>query len=155
MKKYVMETTVGIFVVIGLVCVAYMTLKLGHVSFLGQNTYSLYAPFSTVSGLRAGSSVDLYGTPVGRVARITLDQKNQMAIVELSIEEGIKVYEDAIASIRTEGLIGDEYVSISPGGAEPLLKSGGTIIQTQPPVNITDLIGKYIFGGVKEGGENK
>jgi phospholipid/cholesterol/gamma-HCH transport system substrate-binding protein len=150
MKKYTRETTVGIFVVIGLFCVAYMTVKLGHVSLLGENTYPLYAPFTTVSGLRVGSPVDMYGIQVGRVEEITMDQQDQMAKVEIRIKKGIKVYDDAIASIKTEGLIGDKYLSLSPGGAGELLKPGGTITQTQPAVDILDLISKYIFGSVKK-----
>ena len=150
MKKYAMETTAGIFVVIGLFCIAYMTVKLGHVSFLGENTYLLYAKFTTVSGLRAGSPVDMLGIEVGRVERITMDQKNQMAVVEMRIKEGIQVYGDAIASIKTEGLIGDKYLSVEPGGAVELLKPGGTITQAQPPVDLVDIIGKYAFGEVKK-----
>ncbi len=153
MKKYAMETTVGIFVVIGLLCVAYMTVKLGHVSLLGQDTYPLYAPFTTVSGLRAGSPVDVFGIEVGQVERITIDQKNQMARVELRIKNGIQIYDDAIATIQTEGLIGDKYLSISPGGGGALLKPGGTIIQTQPAADFLDLLGKYIFGAIKKEGE--
>ena len=149
MKKYAMETTAGIFVVFGLLCVAYMTVKLGHVS-LGQDTYPLYAKFTTVSGLKAGSPVDMLGIEVGRVERLTMDQKDQMAVVEMRIQKGIQVYKDAIASIKTEGLIGDKYLNIEPGGAEELLKSGGTITETQPAVDVVDLIGKYAFGEVKK-----
>ncbi len=149
MKKYAMETTVGLFIVIGLLCIAYMTVKLGHVS-LGENTYPLYAKFTTVSGLRVGSSVDMLGIEVGGVERITMDQKDQMAVVEIKIQKGIRVYGDAIASIKTEGLIGDKYLSISPGGAEEVLKPGGTITETQAPVDLVDLIGKYAFGEVKK-----
>ncbi len=150
MKKYAMETIAGIFVVIGLVCIAYMTVKLGHVSFLGENTYPLYAKFTTVSGLRAGSPVSMLGIEVGRVEGITMDQKDQMAVVEMRIKEGIRVYGDAIASIKTEGLIGDKYLSLEPGGAEELLKPAGTITETQPAVDIVDLVGKYAFGEVKK-----
>jgi phospholipid/cholesterol/gamma-HCH transport system substrate-binding protein len=149
-KKYAMETTAGIFVVIGMVCIAYMTVKLGHVSFLGENTYPLYAKFTTVSGLRADSPVNMLGIEVGRVERITMDQKDQMAVVEMRIKEGIRVYGDAIASIKTEGLIGDKYLSLEPGGSEEPLKPGGTITETQPAVDIVDLIGKYAFGEVKK-----
>jgi phospholipid/cholesterol/gamma-HCH transport system substrate-binding protein len=67
MKKYAMETTVGIFLVFGLLCVGYMTLKLGHVSLLGDDAYPLFARFTTVSGLRAGSPVNMLGIPVGKV----------------------------------------------------------------------------------------
>ena len=147
MKKYAMETTAGIFVVIGLFCIAYMTVTLGHVSFLGENTYPLTAKFTTVSGLRTGSPVDMLGIEVGRVGRLTMDQK---AVVEIRIQKDIKVYDDAIVSIKTEGLIGDMFLSIDPGGAGKLLGPGGTITETQPAVDIADLIGKYAFGEVKK-----
>ena len=150
MKKYTMETTVGLFLVFGLLCVGYMTVRLGHVSLLGDNTYSLFARFTTVSGLRAGSPVDMLGIQVGQVGRLTMDQKDQKAVVEIRIQKDIKVYDDAIASIKTEGLIGDMFLSIDPGGAGKLLGPGGTIIETQPAVDIGDLIGKYAFGEVKK-----
>lgn len=150
MKKYAMETTVGIFLVFGLLCIGYMTVKLGHVSLLGDNTYSLFARFTTVSGLRAGSPVDMLGIEVGRVGRLTMDQKDQKVVVEMRIQKDIKVYDDAIASIKTEGLIGDMFLSIDPGGAGKLLGPGGTIIETQPAVDIVDLIGKYAFGEVRK-----
>ena len=150
MKKYAMETTVGIFLVFGLRCIGYMTVKLGHVSLLGDNTYSHFARFTTVSGLRAGSPVDMLGIEVGRVGRLTMDQKDQKAVVEIRIQKDIKVYDDAIASIKTEGLIGDMFLSIDPGGAGKLLGPGGTITETQPAVDIVDLIGKYAFGEVRK-----
>ena len=145
-----METTVGIFLVFGLLCIGYMAVKLGHVSLLGDNTYSLFARFTTVSGLRAGSPVDMLGIEVGRVGGLTMDQKDQKAVVEIRIQKDIKVYDDAIASIKTEGLIGDMFLSIDPGGAGKLLGPGGTITETQPPVDIVDLIGKYAFGEIKK-----
>ena len=145
-----METTVGIFLVFGLLCIGYMTVKLGHVSLLGDNNYSLFARFTTVGGLRAGSPVDMLGIEVGQVGRLTMDQKDQKAVVEIRIQKDIKVYEDAIASIKTEGLIGDMFLSIDPGGAGKLLGPGGTIIETQPAVDIVDLIGKYAFGEVRK-----
>jgi len=150
MKKYAMETIVGIFLVFGLLCIGYMTVKLGHISLFGDNAYSLFARFTTVSGLRAGSPVDMLGIQVGRVERLTMDQEDQAAVVEMRIQKDIKVYDDAIASIRTEGLIGDMFLSIDPGGAGKLLGPGGTITETQPPVDIVDLIGKYAFGEIKK-----
>jgi phospholipid/cholesterol/gamma-HCH transport system substrate-binding protein len=150
MKKYSMETTVGIFLVFALLCIGYMTVKLGHVSLLGDNTYSLFARFTTVSGLRAGSPVDMLGIEVGRVGRLTMDQKDQKVVVEIRIQKDIKVYDDALASIKVEGLIGDMFLSIEPGGAGKLLGPGGTITETQPAVDIVDLIGKYAFGEVRK-----
>ena len=145
-----METTVGIFLVFGLLCVGYMTVKLGHVSLLGDNTYALFARFTTVSGLRAGSPVDMLGIEVGRVGRLTMDQKDQKVVVEIRIQKDINVYDDALASIKAEGLLGDMFLSIEPGGAGKLLGPGGTITETQPAVDIVDLIGKYAFGEVRK-----
>ena len=150
MKKYNMETTVGIFLVFGLLCVGYMTVKLGHVSLLGDNAYSLFARFTSVTGLRAGSLIYISGIEVGRVEQLTMDQKSQKAVVMMRIRNDIKIYDDAIASIKTEGLIGDMHVSIDPGGAGKLLKQAGTITETQSAVNIADLISKYAFGDVKK-----
>ena len=151
MKKYAMETTVGIFVVIGLLCIGYMTVKLGNIGFLGEDTYPLFARFTSVQGLRDGSSVEMLGIDIGRVQKLTMDQKKQLAVVEFRIKKGIKIYDDAIASIKTEGLIGDRYVSIDPGGASDiLLKPGGVIIETESPTDIQELISKYAFGNVEK-----
>jgi phospholipid/cholesterol/gamma-HCH transport system substrate-binding protein len=150
MKKYTMETTVGIFLVFGLLCVGYMTLKLGHVSFLGEDSYPLFARFTSVSGLRVGSPVNMLGMEIGRIKGLTMDQKSQKAVVEVTIQKGINIYDDAIASIKTEGLIGDKNLSIDPGGGGALLKPGGTITETQPGVDVTELISKYAFGEVKK-----
>ena len=150
MKKYTVETTVGIFLVFGLLCVGYMTVKLGHVSLMGEDAYSLFARFTTVSGLRVGSPVNMLGIEVGRVGRLTMDQKDQKAVVEIRIQKGIKVYDDAIVSIKTEGLIGDMFLNLSPGGSGKLLEPGGTITETQPALDLVDLIGKYAFGEVKK-----
>jgi phospholipid/cholesterol/gamma-HCH transport system substrate-binding protein len=150
MKKYTMETTVGIFLVFGLLCVGYMTVKLGHFSLFGDNAYSLFARFTSVSGLRAGSLVYISGIEVGRLEKLIMDQEKQKAVAEIRIRREIKIFDDAIASIKTEGLIGDMHISIDPGGAGTILKPGGTITETQPAVDIIDLIGKYAFGDVKK-----
>jgi phospholipid/cholesterol/gamma-HCH transport system substrate-binding protein len=92
----------------------------------------------------------MFGIEVGRVERLTMDQKDRKAAVEVQIKQGIKVYDDAIATIKTEGLIGDKYLGIDPGGAGELLKPGGTITETQPDLDLADLIGKYAFGDVKK-----
>jgi phospholipid/cholesterol/gamma-HCH transport system substrate-binding protein len=149
MKKYAMETVVGIFVVFGLICVAYMTVALGNVSLFGDNSYPLQAKFTSVSGLRAGSAVNMYGLEIGRVHRLSMDQENGLAVVDLRINKGIEIYDDAIASIKTEGLIGDKYIGIDPGGSGDVLASGDTITETQPSIDLGDLIGKYAFGDVE------
>ncbi|HUN53635.1 MAG TPA: outer membrane lipid asymmetry maintenance protein MlaD [Smithella sp.] len=150
MKKYKVETIVGIFVFLGLLCIGYMTVKLGKVSFFQDEFYPISAKFISVTGLREGNPVDIMGIEVGRVEKITMDQENQKAIVEIKIKKGVKIYDDAIASIKTEGLMGDQYISIDPGGAGTLLGPHGTITETQAPVDILGLIGKYAFGDVKK-----
>lgn len=150
MKKYSQETIVGIFMVVGLLCIGYMTIKLGKVSIFGGDYYSLYARFSSVSGLRVDSPVEVGGIEVGRVEQLSIDQENQMAVVKLRIEKGIKIYDDAGASIKTAGLIGDKLVKIDPGGAGELLKPGSTITETNSPMDIEELISKYAFGDVKK-----
>jgi phospholipid/cholesterol/gamma-HCH transport system substrate-binding protein len=155
MKKYAMETIVGIFVALGIATIGYMTVKLGHVSLFGDDTYPLYAKFTSVSGLRAGNPVNMLGIEIGKAESLRMDQENQQAVVEMKIQKGMKIYDDAIASIKTEGLIGDRYVSIDPGGGGSVLAPGGTITQTQPAVDIADLVGKYAFGDVKDTKDSK
>lgn len=150
MKKYSIETAVGIFVVVGLICVGYMTVKLGKVSLFGEDTYPLYARFASVSGLRVGSSVEIYGIEVGSVTKLYIDGERQMGVVDVTINKGVTVYDDAAATIKTAGLIGDKYVKIDPGGAGEVLKPRGIITQTSLPADIEDLIGKYAFGDVKK-----
>lgn len=147
MGKRSVETTVGVFVVIGLLCVAYMTLRLGKLDVLGGKYYTLEGHFSSITGLKPGSSVEMLGIQIGQVKGFTIDQENQMAIVKMRIRGDIKIYDDAIASIKTSGLIGDKYIHIDAGGSDEMLKPGATIIETVPPVDIEELISKYIFGG--------
>ena len=150
MKKYAMETAVGIFVAIGLLCVGYLTLKLGNIGILEGDQVRILAKFSSVSGLRAGSTVQIYGIEVGRVDRIGMDNEAAQAQVEMLIRRAVKIYADALAAITTEGLIGDQYVSIDPGGMGDPRKPGDSIIQTQAAVDVGDLISKYAFGDVKK-----
>lgn len=150
MKKYRIEMIVGMFMVFGLICIGYMTVKLGDVYFIGDRYYTLYAKFTSVTGLRVGSPVRMLGIDIGKVESLRMDQENQQAVVEMQIQTGIKVYDDAVASIKTEGLIGDKYLSIDPGGSGNILVPGSYISQTQPAVDIADLIGKYAFGELKK-----
>ena len=151
MKKYSKETVVGIFVVIGLICIGYMTVKLGNVGFLGDNSYSLFANFNTVTGLREGNPVNMLGLEIGRVHKFTMDQENQVVKVEFKINKGIEIFDDAIASVKTEGLIGDKYVAVDPGGGGDLLANGDVITDTNSPTDIMDLVSKYAFGDVGSG----
>ena len=146
MQKYSKESLVGIFMILGLLGIGFMTIKLGNVSFLGQNTYTLYAGFNSVPGLRVGSPVNMLGLEIGRVSGMSLDQEQQLAMVAFEIDQEVQIYDDAIASIKTEGLIGDRYVEIDAGGSGDPLKAGDTISETESPLDLQELIGKYAFG---------
>jgi phospholipid/cholesterol/gamma-HCH transport system substrate-binding protein len=149
MNRINIETAVGIFIIIGLACMAYLAVKLGDINLFGTEQYVLKARFSNISGLKEGSTVEIAGVKVGKVSKISLD--NYQAFVELLINPGIKIQEDAIASIRTQGIIGDKYVKISPGGAEDYIKPQGVLTETESSVDIEELVSKYIF----ENKENK
>lgn len=153
MKKFSKETIVGVFVVIGIICVVYMTVTLGKLNLFSNDYYTLKARFNTVAGLRAGNYVSMLGINIGTIKGFELDQEDQVAVVTMTIRKDIIVYEDAMASVKTEGLIGDKYISIYPGGGGDALQDGDYITDTESPAEITDLITKYAFGTV-EGGSN-
>lgn len=148
MKRYAMETVVGIFVLIGIVCIGYMTVKLGKVTLFGSDDYRLFSRFTSVSGLRAGSPVEIYGIDAGVVEHLSIDEDKSMAVVEMRLKKGMKVFDDSSAAIKTSGLIGDKFVKIDPGGAGELLKPGSWITDTAAPLDIEDLVGKFAFGDV-------
>jgi len=139
---------VGVFVLIGLACVAYLTIKLGKFEVIGGDYYYLTAHFGSVSGLKQGAIVDVAGVQVGKVDSIALDKADMAAVLRLKIKNGIPISEDSIASVKTSGLIGDKYVKIEPGGSDKMLKDGDRIGETQSAVDLEALIGKYAFGGV-------
>lgn len=139
---------VGVFVLIGLVCVAYLTIKLGRMEVLGESGYTVTARFSSVAGLRVGANVEIAGVAVGRVSAIRLDTEDYTAHVDLHINEGIPLSEDIMASVKTSGLIGDKYIAITPGGSETMLQPGSLITDTEPALDLEALIGKVVFGGV-------
>ncbi|MFO7496292.1 MAG: outer membrane lipid asymmetry maintenance protein MlaD [Desulfobacterales bacterium] len=146
--KASVETAVGIFVLIGILCVGYLTIKLGKLELLADNFYVLNARFQSVSGLKKGAQVEIAGVPVGKVDTITLDNQGQVAVVKLKIENGVVLTDDVIASVKTAGLIGDKYIKLSPGGSDIVLKAGDTIIETESALDIEELISKYAFGKV-------
>ncbi len=150
MNKYTMETIVGLFVFVGILAISYMAVSYAGVDFLGAKRYSLTAKFNTVTGLKTGAEVEMLGLKIGNIEKLTMDQDNQQAVVELKIEKGILLYDDAIASIKTRGLIGDQYISVDPGGTGDLLKEGDTIVDTESPIDIMELISKYAFGDVEK-----
>lgn len=148
MKRGKVETGVGIFMVVGLVCVGYLTIQLGQMQLMGDNHYPLIAKFQSVAGLKAGAEVVISGVPIGQVDDIRLDPERLIAVVEMKIRNGIELTDDSIASVKTAGLIGDKYIRISPGGSPIVLEPGDQIIETESAVDLEDLISKYVFGDV-------
>lgn len=148
-KKAFIETAVGVFVLIGLICVGYLTIKLGKMELIGDNYYYLQARFQNATGVKKGAQVEIAGVQVGQVDQIALDPKRQVALLRLKIQKGVQLSDDVIASVKTAGLIGDRYIKLSPGGSDSLLKNGDTITETESALDIEELVSKYVFGGVK------
>jgi phospholipid/cholesterol/gamma-HCH transport system substrate-binding protein len=141
-----MELGVGLFMVAGIVALAYLSVNLGRVDILGQRGYVVYADFPSVGGLKSGAAVEIAGVSVGRVQSIGL--KDYQARVTLRIDSDVKLQTDAIVSIKTKGLIGEKFVLISPGGSDKVVPAGGRLTEVEAPVDIEELISKYVFGKV-------
>ena len=148
MKKATVETAVGVFVVIGIACVAYLAVQLGDLKWFDKSSYLLEAYFTSASGLKSGAVVELAGVQVGTVEKIGLDNETQMALVWLKINNDIKLTDDVIASVKTSGLIGDKFIKLTPGSSGEPLPPGGTIMDTESALDIEDLISKFVFGKV-------
>ena len=146
MDRSRVHIAVGIFVILGIVALGYLSIQLGQVSFLGSRGYAVTADFPSVGGLKAGSAVEIAGVEIGRVESIGL--ADYQARVTLRVRSGIKLQEDAIASIKTKGLIGEKYIRISPGGSDKIIQPNGRIREVEAPVDFEELLSKYIFGKV-------
>jgi phospholipid/cholesterol/gamma-HCH transport system substrate-binding protein len=137
---------------VGIAALSVLAFTLGRIPLVAMPHYTLYAMFDNVSGLKVNDAIQIAGVKVGKVAAITLSQKNERARVTLQVHEGIMVDEDAIASIKTSGIIGDKYVAISIGGGDPL-KDGGTVTHTESSFVLEDAIGQLVnSGGGRSGG---
>ncbi len=147
MQRFYIEMTAGIFVVLGLLCLGYLSVRMGVVDMHGAETYEVRATFSQIGGLRSGASVVIAGVRVGQVETVQL--KDYAAQVDLLIRSDVELPKDTIASIRTRGLIGEQYITLSPGAARETIASGGTIRETEPAIDLHSLIAKYAFGEAK------
>ncbi|MBI3456799.1 MAG: outer membrane lipid asymmetry maintenance protein MlaD [Candidatus Rokubacteria bacterium] len=140
------EIGVGLFMLVGVFALAYLSISLGQVDLFGARGYTVHADFPTVGGLKAGAAVEIAGVPVGRVESIQL--KDYQARVFMHITNGIQIQTDAIVSIKTKGLIGEKFVQISPGGSDKIVPPGGRLTEVEAPVDMEELISKYIFGKI-------
>jgi phospholipid/cholesterol/gamma-HCH transport system substrate-binding protein len=146
MEKAKLETVVGVFVLVGIVCLGYLAIKLGKLELVGGDVYEVEAQFNTASGLKPGSTVEIAGVEVGRVRGITL--KEDRAMVKLAVNNAVKLYTDTIASIKTRGIIGEKFLNISPGGGGDPLKPGDTIRDTESGLDLEELVSQYVHGKV-------
>jgi phospholipid/cholesterol/gamma-HCH transport system substrate-binding protein len=144
------EIIAGIFVVGGLLALAYLSISIGGLKIMPAHTYEVSARFSNIGDLKVRAPIKVAGVTVGQVRRIRL--ADYYAEVEMAVDRALVLPEDTIASISTAGLLGESYVSLSPGAADRNLPPEGRITHTEPAVNVVDLISKYAFGGAGSGG---
>lgn len=144
------EIIVGIFVIVGIVCLGYLAIRLGKLEVFGNTGYAVYADFPSVAGLKNGDPVEIAGVKVGKVEAISL--VDDRARLTMRLDSQIKLQEDVIASVRARGLIGDKFVLITPGASEKIIPSGGKIRETDSPPDIPDLIGKIVGGDLTSKG---
>lgn len=137
------EISVGIFMIIGIACLVYLSVNLGDVDLFGSQTYKIDATFSSIEGLEVAASVEIAGVSVGKVKRITLEENE--ALVEMEINKGVQITDDTIASIRTKGVIGDKFVKLSPGGSDEILGDNDSLMDTESAISLEELVSKYIF----------
>jgi len=147
--KNSMELLVGLFMITGFVAFGYLALQLGEVSILSSSkSYTITAQFDNIAGVKKGSSVQVAGVVVGQVNRIWLDEDG-VANAALQIDRGVELSIDSMASVKSQGLIGDKFIALSLGGDEELFTDGGILTDTESSVDIESLISKFAFGGVK------
>jgi phospholipid/cholesterol/gamma-HCH transport system substrate-binding protein len=147
MRKLGVETAVGLFLVVGILCLGYLSIRLGKLELVGGDDVPVTAEFSTVAGLKQGANVEIAGVEVGKVDSI--DIRDYKAVVRMRVRRGVRLQEDTIASVRTRGLIGDKYINLSPGASDRLIPPGGKIRETESAVDLEGLIGQFIHGSAK------
>jgi phospholipid/cholesterol/gamma-HCH transport system substrate-binding protein len=145
MKNINTELIIGLFMIAGFLAFGYLSLQMGEFSIFDlEKNYSLEAEFDNVSGLKVGAVVETSGVGIGKVARVRLGEQGLAEVVML-INQEVKISADAIASIRTQGLIGDKYIKIIQGADEEMLEEGGVIFDTESSIDFEELVSKYIF----------
>ncbi|MDQ6989763.1 MAG: MlaD family protein [Mariprofundaceae bacterium] len=140
------ELVVGMFVLIGVMSIIWLAAELGQVGGLGKQGYAVKAVFEDAGGVRKGSDVMLAGVIVGKVASVSL-LNNEEAEMLFIINDGVLIAIDATVSIRTKGLIGERFARVNQGSEEEYLMDGDEFEDTESPLNIEDMISKYIFSG--------
>lgn len=148
-----MEIAVGFFIACGLAALFVLAMKVSNIASIGNNNgYSLTARFDNIGGLKVRAPVTVGGVRIGRVTSVGFDEQRYQAVVTLKIEDKYRrLPVDSSASIYTAGLLGEQYVSLEPGGAETFLKNGDSIKLTQSALVMEQLIGRFLFQKASEG----
>ncbi len=142
------EVIVGVFLVIGFLGFGWLALQLGEVPWLtGSKMYVLSAEFTNIAGIKAGADVQISGVTVGKVRQLNLSKDN-LATVEMQLNNEVSIALDSVASVKSQGIVGDKYIQISTGGDEKMYKPGETIVDTESAVDLESLISKFAFGQV-------
>lgn len=137
------EISVGLFMVLGMACLVYLSVNLGGVALFRSDTYTIEAGFRSVEGLEPGASVEIAGVPVGKVRQIRLEDNDARVFME--IKNTTRISDDTIASVRTKGIIGDKFIKLAPGWSEEYLADNDVIMDTESAISIEELINKYLF----------
>ncbi len=147
MGNNIVETLIGaVVLVIAVFFVIFAYTSTG----VGPTTgYELSARFTRVDGLSVGSDVRMSGIKVGTVVEQSLDRETFDALVIFNVKDDVKVPDDTAVKITSDGLLGDSYVSLEPGGSETYLAAGEELTITQGAVNLMDLIAQAVFGSAK------
>lgn len=150
MKQNGLEIFVGLFMVAGFLAFGYLALQLGEVEILSSGkSYVVNAEFDNISGVKKGAAVQIAGVVVGQVKRTWLGE-DELAHVALQIDNGVKVPADSMASVKSQGLIGDKYIQLTMGSEEKLFADGDVLTETESAVDLESLISKFAFGSVKK-----
>jgi phospholipid/cholesterol/gamma-HCH transport system substrate-binding protein len=149
------ELWVGVFVIAAMLSLAILAFSVAGLSFKGEGrSYTLYASFTNIGGLKVRSPVKLGGVVVGRVEKISLDKDNYTPVVRLAMFENNGYYpETSSLSILTSGLLGEQYIGLQPGFIDEginMLKEGDRFEDTKSAIVLEDLIGQFIYSMNKE-----
>ena len=145
MNRMNVEMVVGVFLLAGFISFSWLAVKMGDINPFENETYPVTARFTSISGLKEGSTIELAGVIVGKVNTIELDTSDYEAVVHLDVDKTVELQDDTIASIRTSGIIGDKYIKLTPGGSDIILEAGDEIEETEPAISLEELVSKYIF----------
>ena len=156
-KTNTQDTLVGLFVAAGIAGLFFLALQVSNLStFVERPSYTVTASFENSGGLKVKSPVSAAGVKIGQVKDIQFDTKTYRSIVKMTIyAEYNELPVDTTASIFTAGLLGEQYVSLEPGGSDEYLKDGSTIDLTQSAIILEKAIGQFLFKSAEEKEEDK